>query len=496
MDQMYIGADLGTSGLKLILMEPDGRVVCQHTETYPIAFPRPGWAEQQPADWFDAFVRGVGVLLRGVDRTRIAGIGISGQMHGLVILDRDDRVIRPAILWNDGRSAAAVRYLNETVGTGRLLDWTGNIAYAGFTAPKLLWLREHEPAHFERIRKVMLPKDYLVYRLTGRFATDQSDAAGTLLLDVRRRAWSADMLVLCGLKPEQLPELFESADRVGALLPEWAAALSLSPSVFVIAGASDNAAAAVGAGTVGDGQCNLSLGTSGTVLVSSASYRAVSNPAIHHFAHANGSWHYLGCMLSAASTWDWWMHDILSADFADGQAEMAGMLGQNDVYCLPYLMGERSPHNDPDARAAFVGMRRDTPRAALSLAVLEGVAFGLRDSLEPIRALGLAIPRATLVGGGSRNALWCRILANVLGLRIDLLETAEGPALGSAILAACADGAYPSLEAACRQIVRIRAGIEPEAGLVESYERRYRRFASLYPALKPFFSAPNADTRR
>lgn len=491
MNQMYIGADLGTSGLKLILMEPAGRVVCQHTESYPIAFPRPGWAEQQPDDWFDAFVRGIGVLLRDIDRTRIAGIGISGQMHGLVILDRDDRVIRPAILWNDGRSEAAVRYLNETVGTGQLLDWTGNMAFAGFTAPKLLWMREYEPAQFERIRKVMLPKDYLVYRLTGRFVSDLSDASGTLLLDVRHRVWSADMLRVCGLRPDQMPALFESSERVGTLLPAWADVLSLSNGVFVVAGASDNAAAAVGAGTVGDGQCNLSLGTSGTVLVSSTQYRSVQNPAIHHFAHANGCYHYLGCMLSAASTYDWWIHDILSAAFEDGQAEMAAMLGQNDVYFLPYLMGERSPHNDPHAQAAFIGMRRDTPRAALSLAVLEGVAFGLRDSLEQIRALGLTIPHATLVGGGSRNALWCRILANVLALRIDLLETEEGPALGSAILAACADGVYPSLEAACRQIVRIRTGIEPDAGLIGPYDRRYQRFASLYPALKPFFNVPS-----
>ena len=480
----YIGIDLGTSAVKLLLMEADGTIKNIVSRSYPLSFPQPGWSEQDPQDWYRESVAGLLELTEGIDKSEVGGISFGGQMHGLVILDEKDNVIRPAILWNDGRTQEETDFLNQVVGEAAVAKYTANIAFAGFTAPKILWLRKHEPENFRRICKVMLPKDYLAYKFTGSFCTDYSDASGMLLLDVAHREWSPEMLELCGLKPEQLPKLYESYETVGTLLPSLAETLGFPASVRVAAGAGDNAAAAVGTGTVGEGRCNLSLGTSGTLFISSRDFHDSSNHALHSFDHADGGYHLMGCMLSAASCNKWWNEEILKT--TDYAAEQAGIskLGENHVFYLPYLMGERSPHNDPSARAAFLGMSMDTTREEMTQAVLEGVAFGLRDSLEIARSLGLTVTTSKVCGGGAKSPLWRRILANVMNLTLEIPAVEEGPALGGAMLAAVACGEYPDVEAACAAIVRTKGTVEPEPELVAKYEQKYQVFRKLYPALK------------
>ena len=303
---LYIGVDLGTSAVKLLLMDGEGKIHKIVSKEYPLYFPHPGWSEQKPKDWFAQSMAGIRELVSECDRSQVAGISFGGQMHGLVALDGEDRVIRPAILWNDGRTGEETDYLNQKIGQDKLSAYTANIAFAGFTAPKLLWMKKHEPENFAKISKIMLPKDYLAYCLSGSFCTDVSDASGMLLLDVKNRRWSGEMLEICGITEEQLPRLYESYEVVGTLKPEIAEELGLSASVKVIAGAGDNAAAAVGTGTVGDGMCNISLGTSGTIFISSKSFGVDKNNALHSFAHSDGHYHLMGCMLSAASCNKWW----------------------------------------------------------------------------------------------------------------------------------------------------------------------------------------------
>ena len=484
---LYIGVDLGTSAVKLLLMNEHGAIQKITSREYPLSFPQPGWSEQNPYDWYEQTIDGLKELLSECDKHQVAGISFGGQMHGLVVLDAQDCVIRPAILWNDGRTIPQVDYLNETIGRTRISSYTANIAFAGFTAPKILWMRDEEPDNFARINKIMLPKDYLAYRLSGSFCTDYSDASGMLLLDVKNRCWSREMLELCGITEEQLPKLYESYEVVGTLRPEIAEELGLSSAVKVIAGAGDNAAAAVGTGTVGDGQCNISLGTSGTIFISSERFGVDSHNALHSFAHADGKYHLMGCMLSAASCNKWWMDEILQEkDYVNAQKDITA-LGDNHVYFLPYLMGERSPHNDPLARACFLGMSMDTTRADMVQAIFEGVAFAMRDSLEVAKSLGLHLERTKICGGGAKSPLWCRIMANVLDMKVDLLAVEEGPALGGAMLAAVGCGAYASVEEAAAAIVSVAKTIEPEPELVAKYEERYQVFRQIYPALKGIF---------
>ena len=484
---LYIGIDLGTSSVKLLLMDSSGKIVNIVTEEYPVSYPHPGWSEQRPEDWYEKTVAGVRKLIRDADREQIAGISFGGQMHGLVILDRDDQVIRPAILWNDGRTGEETAYLNTTIGKEKLSEYTANIAFAGFTAPKLLWVRKHEPENFARIAKIMLPKDYLAYRLTGVFCTDMSDASGMLLFDVKNRRWSREMCEICGIAPSQLAKCYESYETVGTVLPQVARELGVPASVKVAAGAGDNAAAAVGTGTVGDNRCNISLGTSGTIFLSSKKFGVDSNNALHSFAHADGNYHLMGCMLSAASCNKWWMDDITGrGDYGAEQKDITD-LGENHVFFLPYLMGERSPHNNPDARGVLIGMSMDTTRADMTQAVLEGVAFALRDSLEVAKSLGLRIESTRICGGGAKSPLWKRIVANVLNLKVEMIEVEEGPALGGAMLAAVACGEFGSVEEAAEKLVKVTDAIEPEPELAEKYERQYRKFREIYPACKPLF---------
>ena len=409
-------------------------------------------------------------------------------MHGLVILDEQDRVIRPAILWNDGRTGKQTDYLNQVIGKETLSKYTANIAFAGFTAPKILWVKENEPENFSRICKIMLPKDYLAYCLTGVHCCDYSDASGMLLLDVQHKCWSEEMLEICGIRKEQMPALFESYEKVGTLKPEVAKELGLSENCIVAAGAGDNAAAAVGTGTVGDGQCNVSLGTSGTVFISSKEFGVDPNNALHAFAHSDGHFHLMGCILSAASCNKWWMDEIIGTEDYAKEQESIVKLGENHVFFLPYLMGERSPHNDPNARGTFIGMTMDTSRADMTQAVLEGVAFAIRDSFEIAKSLGIQIERTKICGGGAKSPLWRKIIANVLNVKVDRIASEEGPALGGAMLAAVADGTFASVEDAAGRIVKIIETIEPEPELAAKYDRQYQKFAKIYPTVKGIFT--------
>ncbi|MGN0268092.1 MAG: xylulokinase [Lachnospiraceae bacterium] len=484
---LYVGIDLGTSAVKLLLMNEKGQIQKIVSKEYPLYFPQPGWSEQKPEDWYEKTMEGLKELLSECDRTQVAGISFGGQMHGLVILDKNDDVIRPALLWNDGRTCEECDYLNNVIGKEKLSEYTANISFTGFTAPKILWVKNKEPENFAKIEKIMLPKDYIAYKLSGVHCTDVSDASGMLLFDVKNRCWSKEMLEICGVQESQLAKVYESYETVGTILPEIAKELGVSEQVKIAAGAGDNAAAAVGTGTVGDGRCNISLGTSGTIFISSANFGVDKNNALHSFAHADGHYHLMGCMLSAASCNKWWMEEILgTSDYAEEQKSIE-KLGENHVYFLPYLMGERSPHNDPKARGTFIGMTMDTTRADMTQAVLEGVAFALRDSFEVAKSLGIRIERTKICGGGAKSPLWKKIIANVLNVKVDIIESEEGPALGGAILAAVACGEFSSVEDAAERLVKVIDTVEPEKALVEKYEGRYQQFQEIYPACKSLF---------
>ena len=478
----YLGIDLGTSAVKGILCDENGAVLRESSKSYPVYYPHDGWSEQNPEDWFLAVGELINELSEGVEE-KISALSVGGQMHGLVVLDKADKVVRPCILWNDGRTEKQTKYLNEVVGKDFLSENTANIAFAGFTAPKLLWIEENEPENFKKISKIMLPKDYIAYMLTGSFTTDYSDASGTLFLDVKNKCWSKKMLDILHISESQLPALKESYEAIGRIKDEFKL-----KGVLVAAGAGDNAAAAIGTGTVRDGATNISLGTSGTVFTSCDEFSAGENNSLHAFCHANGKYHLMGCILSAASSNKWWIEDILkSKDYEGEVASVAEKTGKNGVYFMPYLMGERSPHNDVNARGAFIGMRLDTTRQEMSLAVLEGVAFALRDCVEAARSSGLKISSATLCGGGAKSPLWRHIIADVLNAEIIIPEVEQGPGYGAAILAMVAAGEYSSVEEAVAKIVKTKERIAPNAKKAALYEEKYKVFKSLYPSLKEAF---------
>ena len=457
---LYIGIDLGTSAVKLLLMDSEGNIRNIVSREYPLYFPHPGWSEQKPEDWYEQTMEGIRELLKDADKSQVAGISFGGQMHGLVILDEKDQVIRPAILWNDGRTTEECDYLNNVIGKEKLSEYTANISFTGFTAPKILWVKKNEPENFARIKKIMLPKDYIAYRLTGVHCTDVSDASGMLLFDVKNRCWSKEMCEICGVREEQLAKVYESYECVGTVLPEIADELGIS---------------------------HISLGTSGTIFISSNHFGVDQHNALHSFAHADGHYHLMGCMLSAASCNKWWMDEIIGTkDYAAEQAQIE-KLGENHVYFLPYLMGERSPHNDPNARGTFIGMTMDTTRADMTQAVLEGVAFALRDSLEVAKSLGIHLERTKICGGGAKSPLWKKMIANILNLKVDVIESEEGPAMGGAMLAAVACGEYASVEEIAEKFVKVTGTVEPDPELVAKYEDRYQKFRQIYPACRPLF---------
>ena len=481
----YIGADLGTSSLKMLLLDEENKILNSVTESYDLIFPHPGWSEQKPEDWWDAFKTGFEKLTKDIDKAQIAGIGVAGQMHGLVILDGNDNVIRPAILWNDGRTGKETDYLNTVIGKEKLSELTANIAFAGFTAPKILWLKENEPENFHKIAKIMLPKDYINYLLTGVHSTDYSDASGMLLLDVKNKCWSEEMIEICGINGEMLPKLFESYEKIGIIQPEIAKELGIPESVIVSAGAGDNAGAAIGTGTVGEGKCNISLGTSGTIFITSEKFGVDKNNALHSFCHSDGGYHLMGCMLSAASCNKWFCEEVLKTeDFASVQDNIdENLLGNNNIYFLPYLMGERSPINDTDATGMFIGLRPDTDRYHMLLAVLEGVSFAIRDSLEVAKKLGIKIEKSTVCGGGAKSKLWMKILANVLDIELHIPKTEEGPGFGAAQLAKKACNPSYSLSSD----IDIKEVVLPDKALSALYQEKYNKFTQIYPAVKELY---------
>lgn len=487
----YLGIDVGTSSTKTTLADEKGRIVATASQAYACVHPRPGWSEQDPRQWYEAAVVTVreAISRAGIGVGLVEGISFGGQMHGLVALDANDVPVRPAILWNDGRSTEECDYLNDEVGSNVLTQACANIAFPGFTAPKLLWMRRHEPEAFARISKVMLPKDYLAYRMSGRFVTDVSDASGTLLFDIAHRCWSGPMVELVGLRLGQLPEVHESWEAVGTLTMEAARDLGLEERVRVIAGAGDNAAAAVGMGTVAEGQCNISLGTSGTVFLPTARLHVAEGNTLHAFADATGAYHLMGCILSAALANSWWVERVLGSGYAEEAAGIADeSLGRNRVVFLPYLMGERSPINDVAARAVFVGMDADTSRNDLTQAVMEGVAFALRQCLGAAGSMGVFADRLTVCGGGAKSVTWLRILASVIGRPLRVLESGAGPGYGACLLAMVGSGAYGDVASAARACVPSSGRIiEPVDGATERYESRYRAYCALYPALRTVF---------
>jgi xylulokinase len=475
-----VGLDVGTTGVKALALSPEGEVLAVASRGYKLSTPHAGWAEQDPEAWVAAAESALREVGNGRD---VAGIGFSGQMHGLVVLDRSGRPIRPAILWNDQRTGEECREIEERVGLERLIERTGNRALTGFTAPKLLWLRRHEPDAYARIARVLLPKDYVRLRLTGEWAIDASDASGTLLLDVERRAWSEEVLDALELPASWLPPVLESPATAGAVLD---GALRGTP---VAAGAGDQPAAAIGVGVDRPGALSVVLGTSGVVLAALPGYAHDPAARVHAFCHAvPGTWQAMGVMLSAAGSLEWF-HEQLAPDASfDALVAEAGAWepGAEGLLFLPYLAGERTPHADPDARGAFVGLQLRHDRGALVRAVLEGVAFGLRDSLDLIRGLGVETSAGRASGGGARSRLWLRIVASALGLPLELTESEEGSAFGAALLGGVAAGVFPDVPTAVGRCVRVADVIEPEPSWQEAYAELHARYGALYPALRPF----------
>jgi xylulokinase len=469
-----VGLDVGTTGVKAIAVGSDGSVLATAEHGYPLSTPRPGWSEQDPEDWWRAAEAALHEVSAGHD---VAGIGLSGQMHGLVTLDEGDRVVRPAILWNDQRTAAECEAIEERIGLGRLMELTGNRALPGFTAPKLLWMRANEPDAYGRIARICLPKDYVRLRLTGSWAIDAADASGTLLLDVAGRRWSDEVLDALEIPPGWLPPVLESPAVSG----------STTGGIPVAAGAGDCAAAALGVGVDGPGPASIVLGTSGVVFAALPAYRPDEHARVHVFCHAvPAAWHAMGVMLSAAGSLQW-LHDVVAPDSSFDQLVAEAERwdpGAEGILFLPYLQGERTPHADPDARGAFTGLQLRHDRGALTRAVLEGVAFGLRDSLDLLRGLGVEVSSARASGGGARSELWLRICASVLGVPIERTVVDEGSAFGAALLGGVAGGVFADVHEAVSATVRARGVVEPDPAWQEAYAELHPRYRALYPALR------------
>ncbi|WP_421701760.1 xylulokinase [Aliiroseovarius sp.] len=480
---MYLGLDLGTSGLRALLIDGNGVPVGSADRSYPVSHPHPGWSEQDPADWITACAAAVAELKRDHPDafSGLKAIGLSGQMHGATLLDKADRVLRPCMLWNDTRAAAQAAHLD---GLPDFRHLSGNIVFPGFTAPKLTWVRDNEPALFERVAKVLLPKDHLRLWLTGEHVSDMSDAAGTSWLDVGARDWSAPLLAQSGMRPDQMPRLVEGSAPSGQLRSSLAAEWGVSPGVTVVGGGGDNAAAACGVGCFGEGDGFVSLGTSGVLLAAKSSFAPRPDSAVHSFCHAiPDTWYQMGVILAATDCLNW-----LAAQTGATPAALAGLLPETldqpgALFFLPYLSGERTPHNDAGIRAAFLGLGMDSDRTAMTRAVMEGVAFALRDNLEALKSTGTELERVLAIGGGANSPYWLELIATVLDLPLDLPEAGDfGAALGAARLAMAGHtGAAPDQIMARPAISRT---IHPRADLRDAYEGAYARFRTLYPAIK------------
>lgn len=505
---MYLmGIDIGTTSTRTLVIDLDGRVVASAVESYDLTTPHPLWSQQNPADWWTATVRTIRRVLQTVPAEGIRSIGLSGQMHGLVLLDAEGEVLRPAILWNDQRTADQCDWITRSVGHDALVMETCNPVLTGFTAGKIIWVRDHERSTFDRARRILLPKDYVRFKLTGVFATDVSDASGTSLLNVPRRAWSSTMLAALDLDEAWLPTVHESASPAGVISRRAAEETGLKAGTIVVAGAGDQAAGAVGAGVVERGIISVSLGTSGVVFAHAESPATDPLLRTHTFCHAvPNQWHLMGVMLSAGGSLRWWRdavcgeevsaarqcgadpYDLIAASAVNVPAGSEGLL------FLPYLTGERTPHADPLARGAFVGLTLRSRKAHLARAVMEGVAYGLNDSLSILRDLQVPIEEIRITGGGARSAVWRQIIADVFQKPLVGLAVDEGPALGAALLAGAACSMYSSVTDACRRCVRTAGVTEPNRAHAGIYQHGYERFRKLYRSLKKDFAA--ADSAR
>lgn len=480
----YIGADLGTSAIKLLLVNEKGEVVRERSESYPLYTPLFNYSEQNPIDWWNAFKNGLKRLIRGFDKEEIKSISFGGQMHGLVILDEKGEVIRPCILWNDGRSVKETEYLNNVIGKKELVKETGNFAFAGFTLPKLLWVKNNELDNFSKIKMILLPKDYLTYRLCGKYVSDFSDAAGTLLLDVKNKCWSKKMCDIAGIDESVLPKLLESYECVGLIDKDVALELGLSVDISIATGAGDNAASAIGMGVSKNETCNISLGTSGTIFVALDKFVSDDDIPLHSFNHANGKYHLMACILSAASANKWFREQILNTDYKSLADISLDMLGNNNVYFLPYLSGERCPHNDVNASACFIGLRHTTTQLDMSLSVLEGVGFALNNCLDLIRQKGINVKEVTLCGGGVKAKIWPYILANILDVKVNFTLTEQGPGYGAALLGMVSSGLFDNVDCAINGLIKTSSSILPDKDVVLRYKNKYTKYLNIYPALK------------
>lgn len=491
----FLGIDLGTSAVKIIVMDDNGNICGSVSKEYPVYYPKPGFAEQNPEDWWEAVVYGIREITANhkIDVNEIRGIGLSGQMHGLVTLDKDSKVLMPAILWCDQRTAEECDYLNNVVGRERISELTGNMALTGFTAPKLLWVRKNRPDIYEKIAHVMLPKDYINFKFTGNYCSDVSDASGTLMFDVKNRKWSEEMLDIIGIDKSVLPQVFESWQIIGKLNSQAAEATGLSMDTAVAAGAGDQAAGAVGTGIVESGILSVALGTSGVVFASSEEYYVDKDNRLHSFCHSNGKWHQMGVMLSAASCLKWWVESIndkLPGDRFDillKEAECSPV-GSNGIVFLPYLMGERTPHSDPNAKGTFIGLNITNNRADMTKSILEGVCFGLRDSLEILKDMNIPVKRARVSGGGAKSRLWRHILADIFNTDVEIINSEEGPAFGGAILASVGCGLFGSVDEACKSLIKVVEVVKPHSENVQKYNKVYKVYTGLYYTLKNTFT--------
>jgi xylulokinase len=494
MSQTYfLGIDVSTTGAKALLIDERGEVVSSATTPLPISMPQPLWSEQDPQDWWSGTVQSIRQALEGagVEAEAVVAIGMTGQMHGLVLLDEAGQVLRPAILWNDQRTGAQCDEIRRRLGFERLVQITGNNALTGFTAPKILWVQQNESAVYARAKHVLLPKDYVRYRLTGQYAMDKADGSGTILFDLQKRTWSEIMLAALDIPADWLPPTFEGPQVTGVLSSEAAALTGLKAGTPVMAGGGDQAAGAVGMGAVEPGIVALTLGTSGVVFATTDAAHVEPQGRLHAFCHAlPGTWHFMGVMLSAAGSLQWYRDTLAPQESFDQLLAPAGEVpvGCEGLLFLPYLTGERTPHPDPLARGAFVGLTVRHTLPHLTRAVLEGVAFGLRDSFELIKSAGqVQVRQVRVSGGGAKSPLWRQILADVFNAELVTVNTTEGAAYGAALLAGVGTGAWKDVPSACQAAVKLTGSTKPQPGNIGLYEKQYRLYTQLYPALKPVF---------
>ena len=491
---MLLGIDVSTTSVKALLVDNNGEIVKSSTSPLTLSNPRPLWSEQNPEDWWQAAVTSITNVVD--DSDDIAAIGLTGQMHGLVLLDEDGEVLRPAILWNDQRCAEECDEIRSRLGKERLIQISGNDALTGFTAPKILWLARREPEVYARARHVLLPKDYLRYKLTHDYAMDKADGSGTLLFDLEQRDWSSEIVNALGIPAAWLPPTFEGSEITGRVTREAAAVTGLKESTPVVAGGGDQSAQAVGVGAIRPGVFAVTMGTSGVVFAATESALIEAEGRLHAFCHAvPDRWHLMGVMLSAAGSLQWYRDALYpNVSFEELVSEAANLTaGSDGLLFLPYLCGERTPHPDPLARGAWVGLTNRHTRAHLTRAVLEGVAFGLKDIFSLMQSVGMReIEQVRVSGGGAKSTVWRQILADVLESELVTVNTTEGAAYGAALLAGVAAGVWPDVDVACAQTIRVSDRIIPNAANISRYAEMYRQYQSLYPALRPISHALSA----